>query len=505
METTTTEPGSEPVRIGAARPGLLREPEPVRGVDWPAKRKLADFYDELAEQRERYRRASRYYYRLLVKYLRFVIPPDRSILEVGCGDGYVLRRLSPSRGVGVDLSERMIDMARRAALPDEPIEFARADVESSGFDQQFDYVIMSDLVGDLLDIEAALENVRSACHDETRIVITFHSIMWEPLLQLGQRLGLKTPQRHHNWLAQTDIENFADLCDLELVRCERRMLLPKHVPLLSTLANRYLAPLPLLNSLCLLNLMILRTRPRRRMRELSATVVVPCRNERGNIRAAVERLPEFGTSQQIIFVDGHSTDGTPEEIESVIADHPEKDIRFFVQPGTGKGDAVRLGFAEATKDVLMILDADLTVPPEDLPKFHRAIASGRGEFINGSRLVYPMEGQAMRPLNIMGNKFFSVALSWLLDQRLKDTLCGTKVLTRDDYQRVADGRSYFGDFDPFGDFDLLFGAAKLNLKIVEVPIRYRDRTYGSTNISRFRHGWLLLRMTWFAFRKLKLV
>jgi glycosyltransferase involved in cell wall biosynthesis len=231
--------------------------------------------------------------------------------------------------------------------------------------------------------------------------------------------------------------------------------------------------------------------------------VIPCRNEKGNIEAAIQRLPNFGNHQEIIFVDGHSTDGTVEEIQRVIDTYRDRTIRFLAQDGQGKGDAVRKGFAAATGDILMILDADLTVPPEDLPKFYDAIVCGKGEFINGCRLVYPMEGQAMRFLNLLGNKFFSVAFSWLLNQPLKDTLCGTKVMFREDYLKLAANRHYFGDFDPFGDFDLILGASKLNLKILEVPIRYRDRTYGSTKISRFQHGWLLLKMTFFAFCKLK--
>jgi len=239
--------------------------------------------------------------------------------------------------------------------------------------------------------------------------------------------------------------------------------------------------------------------------DFSVTVLIPCRNERGNIEPAVQRTPDLGHHTEIIFVDGHSEDGTPDEIRRVMEKYPQRDIKFMVQDGKGKGDAVRKGFSAATGDILMILDADLTVPPEDLPKFYRAIASGKGEFINGTRLVYPMEDEAMRFLNLLGNKFFSLAFSWLLNQRLKDTLCGTKVISRKNYERLAAGRGYFGDFDPFGDFDLLFGASKLNLKITEVPIRYRAREYGETQISRFRHGLLLLRMCWFAMRKLKCI
>jgi len=213
----------------------------------------------------------------------------------------------------------------------------------------------------------------------------------------------------------------------------------------------------------------------------------------------------MGAGTELIFVEGNSTDHTWAEIQRVAAEHPERGIRILQQTGRGKGDAVRAGFAVATGDILMILDADLTMPPEELPKFYEAIASGQAEFANGVRLVYPMDEKAMQFLNLCANKTFGLIFTWLLGQPLKDTLCGTKVLSRAHYSRVAANRAYFGDFDPFGDFDLLFGAAKLNLKIADVPIRYKERTYGTTNIQRWKHGWLLLRMVLFAARKLKFV
>ena len=237
--------------------------------------------------------------------------------------------------------------------------------------------------------------------------------------------------------------------------------------------------------------------------ECSATILIPCKNEKGNIEAAIKRIPEFGKHQEVIFVEGHSTDGTQDEIKNVIKKYPEKDIRLMIQDGQGKGDAVRKGFSAAKGDIFMILDADLTVPLEDLPKFYRAITEDQGEFINGCRLIYPMERQAMRFLNFLGNKFFSMMFTWILNQRFKDTLCGTKALSRTAYEKIQANRSYFGDFDPFGDYDLIFGAVKQNLKVVEVPIRYRERIYGTTNISRFRHGWLLLKMTLFSYKKFK--
>jgi glycosyltransferase involved in cell wall biosynthesis len=234
-------------------------------------------------------------------------------------------------------------------------------------------------------------------------------------------------------------------------------------------------------------------------------VVIPARNEAGNIAAAFARVPEMGQGTEMIFVEGHSRDDTYQRIESGIAQNPARRAMLLRQSGKGKGDAVRLGFERATGDVLMILDADLTVPPEALPRFLEVLEEGKGEFVNGVRLVYPMEDQAMRFFNLLGNKFFSLAFSWLLGQPVKDTLCGTKVLRKVDYERIAANRSYFGDFDPFGDFDLLFGAAKLGLKIVDLPVRYGSRAYGETNIQRWRHGMLLLRMVAVAARRLKFI
>jgi len=267
--------------------------------------------------------------------------------------------------------------------------------------------------------------------------------------------------------------------------------------------NRWIGPL--LPWACLTVFGIARPRRDPRSAPLTVSVVIPARNEAGNIEAAVLRTPEMGSGTELIFVEGNSSDDTWEKIQQIAAAHPERRIRTLRQSGRGKGDAVRAGFAVAQGDLFMILDADLTVPPEELPKFYEAIVSGRAEFANGSRLVYPMEKKAMQFLNMCANKVFGILFSWLLGQHVKDTLCGTKVLRRSDYARIAANRAYFGDFDPFGDFDLLFGAARLNLKIADIPIRYRDRTYGSTNIHRWRHGWLLLRMVLFAARKLKFV
>jgi SAM-dependent methyltransferase len=469
----------------------------------PDNSKLVQYFDGLASERDRWVAANPYYHQQLAQSFSFYIPPNQSVLEVGSSTGHLLNALRPRRGVGIDISANMVRIAQQK-FPH--LEFRVDDIEQLQLEEKFDYVVVSDLIGFLYDVQRAFENLHRVCTPRTRIVISYFNFLWEPILRTGELLGLKAKQPVQNWLAPADIENLLQLARFEVVRKTSRLLLPKKVPLMVSLCNRVLVNLPMFRKLGLVQLLVARPNPAPAQVNYTSSVIIPCRNERGNIEAVVLQTPDLGAHTELIFVEGNSTDGTAEEIERVIAAYPSRDIKLIPQrDGRGKGDAVRKGFAEAKGDILMILDADLTVDPEELPKFYDALVNGRGEFIHGSRLIYPMEQQAMRFLNILGNKFFSMTFSYLLEQRFKDTLCGTKVLFRSDYEQIAAHRSYFGDFDPFGDFDLIFGAAKLNLKIVEIPIHYHARTYGTTNISRFRHGWLLLRMSWFAMRKLKFV
>jgi len=460
--------------------------------------------DEQASSRDAWMGKNAYYYRDDRAYMRFLVRPGQSVLELGCGTGELLDALEPSRGVGVDLSARMVEVAS-SRYP--RLEFRQGDVEDKDFleslDGPFDVIVLSDTIGYFEDCAQALENLHCLCTPATRLVIAYHNWFWEPVLRLGEALGLKMPSVEMNWLSTDDTLGFLHLADFESVRSEWRQIVPHRLLGLGTLLNRFIGTLPLVRRLSLRNYLVARPLRGTALPNPSVTVLIPCRNERGNIEKAVTRLPRFCRDIEILFVEGHSQDGTLDEIRRVIDVHPEHDIKVLVQDGKGKGDAVCKGFANARGDILMILDADLTVPPEDLPKFYKAIASGKGEFINGSRLVYPMQDQAMRFLNLLANRTFSWLFTWLLNQRYTDTLCGTKVLSRRNYEILHANRDYFGDFDPFGDFNLIFGAAKLNLKVVEVPIRYAAREYGETQISRFRHGWLLLKMVVFAYRKLK--
>lgn len=463
---------------------------------------IRDYFDSIAGRRLKWKKRNAYYNRSLEKYFSFIIPAGSRVLEIGCGTGELLNAVSPSYGVGIDFSEKMIGIARER-FPQ--LQFRVDDFEEMELQEKFDYIILSDLTMSMWDVQAGFRRLKQVCHSRTRIVISNYNYLWEPLLKLAEKTGLKQKQPNQNWLSAQDVKNLLNLEGFQMIKTERKLLLPFYLPLLSTFFNRFVANLPLFNRLDLVSLMVARPVSEETDKEYSVSVIVPARNEKGNIENAVKRLPDFGASQEFVFVEGHSADQTYEEMLRVKEAYPDKNIKVLIQSGKGKGNAVREGFEAATGDILFILDADLTTPPEEMPKFYEALKKNRGEFINGCRLVYPMEKQAMRLLNLMANKSFGWLFSYLLGQRLKDTLCGTKVLFKEDYEIIRQNRGYFGDFDPFGDFDLLFGAAKLNLKMVEIIVRYKDRQYGSTQISRFRHGWLLVKMCAFAARKIKFI
>jgi SAM-dependent methyltransferase len=430
------------------------------------------------------------------------VAPGQRVLELGCARGDLLAALSPSAGVGVDLSGEMV---RRAVQRHPQLRFIQADVQELELHETFDVIVLSDLLNELWDVQAVLKTVARMCHPRTRLLINSFSRLWQIPLQIAGRLGLARSPLSPNWLTVEDTENLLYLADFELLRRGTEVLWPLATPLIGPLCNRYLVKLWPFRIAALTNVLVARPRPEPRLGEPRVSVIVPARNEAGNIPQIFERTPEMGGGTELIFVEGHSLDDTYAAIERTIAESGKRKARLLRQAGKGKGDAVRLGFAEASGEVLMILDADVTVPPEDLPRFFEALVSGKGEFINGVRLVYPMEKRAMRFFNLLANKFFSLTFSWLLGQPVKDTLCGTKVLWKQDYELISRNRSYFGDFDPFGDFDLLFGAAKLNLKLLDMPVRYRERTYGQTNIQRWRHGLLLLRMVLFAARRIRFI
>lgn len=430
-----------------------------------------------------------YYHSQLIAFYKSLVPAHSRVLHLQAKNGYVLEALNPKEGVGVESDPASLAIARKRY----PHYQFYADIASVPT-VSFDYILLSLKTMETDDIHLLLKNLRRLCHDDTRIIVESYRSLWAPILSLTSKLGLRRPTTLKNWVSYKDLQGFFELTGFQAVTRGGTILMPLSIPLIAPLLNKVIAHMPLINKLCLHQWVIITPVKRERRAEHTVSVIITCRNEKGNIKAAIDRLPKLGKHTEIIFAEGHSTDGTRQEIERIMREYPLKDIRLYVQEGKGKGDAVRKGFEKAHGDILMILDGDLTTAPEELTKFYEAIIEGHADFVNGSRLVYGMESEAMGFASWLANNFFGMLVSWIIGQRISDTMCGTKVLWRKDYERIAANRAAVGLWDPFGDFDLLFGAAKLNLKIVDVPVHYKNRTYGTTNITRIKEVWFLLWM-----------
>ena len=454
-----------------------------------------------AATRGKWIRRNRYYYELLVRLLRHLVEPGKRVLNIRCQTGFLLDALQPRYGVGVDISAEMIDEAR-TAHPE--FKYYEAFPEDFVSQETFDYILLCD-PGDTVDVQKTLSRVQTACERHTRLIIYSYNFLWEPLIVLAQRLRLKIPQTEQNWLSERDLRGLLELTGFEWLKTYRTALLPKYVPLLSAVLNRFVAKLPLIQRLCMIEVLVARpvTKPAD-ISKLAVSVIVPCKNECENIEGAVTRMPQLADATEIIFCDDQSTDGTAEEVRRMQRSYPKRDIRLVEGPGICKARNVWAGFEAATGDILVILDADLTVMPEELPYFIDVIARGCAEFVNGSRLVYPVPKAAMKHFNFFGNKLFSVLFSYVLGQRIKDTLCGTKVLWRSDWERIRPFIGTWGAIDNWGDYELLFGAAKLNLRIVDQPIHYQERIYGFTKMTKvFKNGLTMLHMCVRGFLKLR--
>ena len=466
---------------------------------------IRNFYNKIATRRNKWLKRNRYYHKSLLRYYKTIIPENATVLELGCGTGNLIGNLSPSYGIGVDISDEMVKIAKEK-YPS--VEFICQDIEKLSLDKKFDYIVISGTLGTVENIQLLLRNVMLNAYSDTRIIVDFYNPLWNPVIRLGQKIGLKMPEIIKNWLSVDDIANFLYISGYQVIRRKFLLLFPKNIPLLSYILNRFIGKLPLLRRLSFNQIVVARPdKPPENSENLSSSVVITCRDEEGNIEGLVTRIPEMGKNTEIIFVEGHSKDNTVGKIKEMIKKYPGKDIRLLKQKGIGQGDAFRYGYDEAKGDLVIWLEADLTTPPEEAYQFWETFITGKGEYINGSRFIYKMERSAMPLLNFLGNRFFGILFTILLKQRFTDTLCGFKAISKKNYLKIRKQIDYFGDFDPFGDFELIFGAIKNNLKVADIPVHYRPRgygeskAYGSSFFSFAKHGFLLIRMSWIAFKK----
>ena len=473
--------------------------------------KISRFYDGIAKNRKKWLKKGSAFHKEDSLNIKELILPNSSILELGCGTGNLLKSLKPSYGVGIDLSKEIIKEAKKN---NRGLKFIQGDIAKLSNTlkkkEKFDYIILSDTIGYLDDIQASLEGLHEFCNKETRVIISYYSPLWSPIFSLATFFKFKMPEVQTQLLNLTYIKSFLKISNFDVVRFKKKILIPVNLLGLGRIVNRYLATIPIFSFFCLRQYVVARSLEcLNKSKYKSASIIIPCKNEKGNIESAIKRLPRFSNKMEVIFIEGDSTDNTWEKIQLIKKKYSNTKsgftIKSYKQKGKGKAEAVFFGFEKASNEILFILDADLTMPPEELPKFWRKIVSGEAEYVNGTRLIYPMDNDAMRFLNFLANKMFSLLFSWILSQRYTDTLCGTKVLSKHNYNKIKIKNEDLGKFDPFGDFFIIFGSSRMCLKMCEIPIRYKARSYGETQISRFSHGYMLIKMVLFAYFKIKAI
>lgn len=451
-------------------------------------------FDHIAKLYDKFKEKNRYYYDHIKRFLTENVPVGARVLEVGCGTGELLNHAKPAYGYGIDLSEGMIEIAR-AKFPH--LTFGVGEAENCSVPEWFEYVLMIDLLDHVHDVWDVLRGIECAVRENTILCIATINPLWQPIFNVAEWLKLKMPEGPHNFIPIDDIVNLLEILDYRILRKEMRFLVPKRIPFISEFINKHISKIPILRNLCAVQAIVAQKLAPSQEKAYSCTVVVPCHNEVGNVEECVRTVPQMGRGTQLMFVNDGSTDGTLEKLEQLKTQYPHIGVISYPD-NRGKGYAVREAFQAASGDILMILDADLTVPAEDLREFYYVLAHGKARFVNGSRLVYPLENQSMRTVNLWGNQFFGMIMSWLVGQHISDTLCGSKALFRADYMKMKMGT------DKWGDYDLLFGASRLNLKIAEVPIHYLQRRHGASKMRTFHHGLLLARMCLWGFFHIKL-
>jgi hypothetical protein len=466
------------------------------------KNEIRSFLDSIADEREKFIRRNRYYYSLLKGLVSDHIPPGSRVCHVGCDTGGFLESLEPAEGVGICLSGRFAEICSERH-PEFTFYYTGWEEQLSG--SEFDYILLTN-PGYLFDIQEVLDRLEALCHNRTKLIVVNNNYLWEPVFSIGEKLGLRVPQpvRKQNFVPTHVIEDMLVLAGMETVRWDAHILIPFFIPLVSWFCNKLFSSVFPFRLFSLVHILIARTR-KTPPRPVKVSVVVPCKDEKGHIEPIIKRMVKTGDETELLFVDDRSTDGTGDEVRRCMELYPDIDIRCVEGPGISKGEAVRVGFEAASGDILAILDADIAVAPEELPKSVDPLIEGHADFVNTVRFVYPQQGGAMRWLNIMGNKVFAFIFSVILQQRIGDTLSGTKVFWKEDYKNIARYKNFWIWRDRWGDFEQLLGASKLGLKIMDVPVHYMERTYGVTKMkNRLENGILMLKVSFAGLFKLRL-
>ncbi|MFA5858928.1 MAG: glycosyltransferase [Elusimicrobiota bacterium] len=463
-------------------------------------------YEYYAGTIDEWQGRNKYYHNTIKEVLGFAVMQNCKVLDLSCHNGALLASLKPSYGIGIDISPKMVELAGKN-YPETNTKFVCADIEKDKFpfaeDEKFDYIILNNTLSETADIQKLFKRITKHCTSDTRVIVMQYNPIWQPLLKFGEKVGLKMPEMNHNWLSIDDVENFLEITGYQPVKRGYSLLFPKYIPVISEILNKFFAKIPFLRRLCIMQYCVSRMLiPPENAEDMTVSVILCVRDEEKNVEPLVQRIPVMGKHTEIVFVEGGSKDNTRTEVERIITKYPEKDIKLYIQDGKGKADACRKGYLNANGDFMILLEADLTTPPEEVQLFYDVYKAGIGEYINGSRLVYRMDKDSMPFVNHIGNRSFGIIFSLLLGQRFTDTLCGLKAISKNNYRtKITDALKVWGDFDPFGDFELIYSVIKNNMKVAEVPVHYIPRVYGAPKTQVVKHGMLLLKMVWVAFKR----
>ena len=448
-----------------------------------SKEVIKEYFEHVAPDWEHWQKRNSFYHATISNLIAGMIPPSSRVLELGCGLGDLLASLNPSSGIGLNVAQGLTD---RASQKHPRLEFHTSDVDSAGLPRSFEpqYIVMTNMLDYVHDIWDVMGSLKPAVHEHTLLIITTNNPLWAPLLRLASNLKLRFPESPRNFITNRDICSVLHLQGFDIVEEGLTLPVPKRIPVLGDLINAIVPEVPVLRFVS--SLQYIAARPRIPRPPLSCSVVIPCHNEADNIQECLRRVPNIGTRTEIVVVDDGSTDDTCQRVKEVMA--ADSRVRLIVlEKNQGKASAVRAGFEAAEGDVLMILDADMAVTPEELPKFLTPLQDGTADLVNGTRLIYPMHGKAMKVANFLGNKGFCFLASKVIRQRVSDTLCGTKAFLKRDFVRMP-----ISGTEHWGDFDLLFGAARLKLRILEIPVHYTERRAGKSKMRAMIEGWSFL-------------
>ncbi len=345
-----------------------------------------------------------------------------------------------------------------------------------------DTVVISDIEHQLNPAKNLL-NLSRIVGDNTKIILLSKNMVWMILIKILKLFFSFSPKKN-NFLPSSYLDNLYSSCNLELIRQEKIIALPINIPFLTKIINRIFR-LPLLNFFCMSNIAILKKKIKNSSnhKDLKISFIIPCKNEQDNIKVFEQKINENTEPDEYLFGDDNSSDKTSDEIDKLIEKLSDKKIIKYNGPGICKSENVYKGIDLSSGDIIVIYDADHTVSFEDI-KFSVSIMKKTNvDFINCTRMIYPQKDGAMKFANFIGNTIFASLFSLLFKKKITDTLCGTKIFYKKDWEKIKENTSQWGMKDLWGDFDLLIGAYKNNLKITEVPVTYYERRENETKMT----------------------